>query len=180
MQGLTAVLMGVLFGFFGLALEPPSAPTGPTAAEREAEIKACETTCDQSADETDRVTCRLNCKQATEGKDDVRYVRWKTEKHVGGTVPGQAPPPPAKTTVTSVTAQGTTTQITTAPSPKVVQPPTLPPVVEQSPRQKYYFGLVDCQDRCNANTDAPGRARCKLRCLKLQPGTAPAAAPAAR
>lgn len=178
MQGLGATLLGALLGLFGLALEPPATPTGPTAVEREARIKACEATCDQSQDETDRVTCKLNCKQATEGKDDVRYVRWKTEKHVGGTVPGQAAPPPATTTITSVTSQGTTTEVRTAGSPKVVPPPTLPPAVEPSPRQKYYFGLVDCQDRCNANIDAPGRARCKLRCLKLQPRPAPAASAA--
>lgn len=175
MQGLTTVLLGGILGLLGLALEPPPTPTGPTAAEREAQIKACEATCDQSDDETDRVTCKLNCKQATEGKDDVRYIRWKTEKHVGGTVPGQAAPPPPKTTITSVTAQGTTTEVRTDPAPKIVQPPTLPPAVQQSPRKKYYFGLVDCQDRCNTNTDASARARCKLRCLKLQPGPAPAA-----
>ena len=67
-----------------------------------------------------------------------------------------------------------TTEVKTDPNAKTGAPPTLPPAVKESPRRKYYFGLVDCQDRCNANTDAPGRARCKLRCLKLQPGPAPA------
>lgn len=174
MQGLTAVLLGGILGLFGLAIEPAPAPTQPTAAERQAEIAACEATCDQSDDETDRVTCKLNCKQATEGKDDVKITKWKTEKHMGGTVPGQAAPPPPKTTVTTTTPRGTTTEVKTDPNAKTGTPPTLPPAVQQSPRKKYYFGLVDCQDRCNANTDAPGRARCKLRCLKLQPGPAPA------
>jgi hypothetical protein len=176
MHGLTAMLLGGILGLFGLALEPAPAP--PSAAEREAEIKACEATCDQSADETDRVTCKLNCKQASEGKDDVKITRWKTEKHMGGTVPGQEAPPPPKTTITTVTPRGTTTEVKADPAPKPettrAKPSTLPPAVQQSPRKKYYFGLVDCQDRCNANTDASGRARCKLRCLKLQPGPPPA------
>jgi hypothetical protein len=175
MHGLTATLLGALLGLFGLALEPPSPPQT-AAPDRAAEIRACEATCDQSADETDRVTCRLNCKQATEGQDGVHIIRWTKEKHVGGTVPGQDAPPPPKTTVTTVTPRGTTTEVKTDAVPKVVQPPTLPPAVQQSPRQKYYFGLVDCQDRCNATADASGRARCKLRCLKLQPGPPPTTA----
>lgn len=176
MHGATTLLLATAFGLFGLALGPTPtqpAPTQPSPAEREAEIKACEATCNQSEDETDRVTCKLNCKQATTGKDDVHITRWKTEKSVGGTVPGQATPPPPTTTVTTVTPRGTTTEVKTDPAPKVVQPPTLPPAVQQSPRQKYYFGLVGCQDRCNANREDAGRARCKLRCLKLQPGPAP-------
>lgn len=176
MHGLTATLLGTLLGLFGLALEPPkpSQPPQTAAPDRAAEIRACEATCDQSADETDRVTCRLNCKQATEGQDDVHIIRWTKEKHVGGTVPGQEAPPPPKTTVTTVTPRGTTTEVKTDPAPKVVQPPPLPAAVQQTPRQKYYYGLVDCQDRCNATPDASGRARCKLRCLKLQPGPPPA------
>jgi len=180
MQGLTAMLLGGILSLFGLAFEPapttpPPGPAPKTQAERDAEIRACEATCNQSEDETDRVTCKLNCKQATEGKDDVHITRWKTEKHVGGTVPGQDAPPPPKTTITTVTPSGTTTEVKTGPAPKVVQPPALPPAVQQSPRQKYYFGLVDCQDRCDANRDDPARARCKLRCLRLQPGPPPAA-----
>jgi hypothetical protein len=175
MHGLTAMLLGGILGLFALALGPaPSQPAPPTAAEREAEIRACEATCNQGDDETDRVTCKLNCKQATEGKDGIEVTRWKTEKPMGGPVPGQQAPPPPTTTVTTTTPRGTTTEVRTDPAAKVVQPPTLPPAVRQSPRQKYYFGLVDCQDRCNANPDAPGRARCKLRCLKLQPGPPPA------
>jgi hypothetical protein len=171
MHGLTAMLLGGILGLFGLALGP--APTQPAAPDREAEIRACEATCDQSDDETDRVTCRLNCRQATEGKDDVHIIRWSKEKHVGGTVPGQDAPPPPKTTVTTVTPRGTTTEVETEPGAKVVKPPALPPAVQQTPRQKYYFGLVDCQDRCNTNRDDSGRARCKLRCLRLQPGPPP-------
>jgi len=173
MQGLTAMLLGGILGLFGLASGP--APSPPSAADHAAEIKACEATCDQSADETDRVTCKLNCKQASEGKDDVHIIRWSKEKHMGGTVPGQEAPPPPKTTVTTTTPRGTTTEVKSEGAPNVAQPPALPPAVEQSPRKKYYFGLVDCQDRCNTNADASGRARCKLRCLKLQPGPAPAA-----
>lgn len=178
MHGLTAMLLGGILGLFGLVLEPaPTPPTSP-APDREAEVRACEATCNQSEDETDRVTCRLNCKQATAGKDEVHVTRWKTEKHVGGTVPGQEAPPPATTTVTTTTPRGTTTEVKTAAAPKVVQPPVLPPAVQQSPRQQYYFGLVGCQDRCNSNRDDAARARCKLRCLKLQPGPAPARTPA--
>ena len=169
MQGLTAMLLAGFLGLLGLALEP-------SPADREAEIRACEATCDQGEDETDRVTCKLNCKQATDGKDGATIIRWSKEKHMGGTVPGQAAPPPPKTTVTTVTPRGTTTEVRTEAAPTVVQPPTLPPAVQQTPRQKYYFGLVDCQDRCNTNTDAAGRARCKLRCLKLQPRPASMAA----
>jgi hypothetical protein len=178
MHGLTGTLLGAILGLFGLALGP--APTKPSEADRAAEIRACEATCNQSDDETDRVTCKLNCKQATEGQDDVHIIRWSKEKHMGGTVPGQDPHAPPTTTVTTVTPRGTTTEVKTEAAPKVVQPPTLPAAVQQSPRKKYYFGLVDCQDRCNTNTDGPGRARCKLRCLKLQPGPPPpktAAAP---
>jgi hypothetical protein len=173
MHGLTAMLMGGILGLFGVVLGPE--PQKPTSAELAAETAACEATCDQSDDETDRTTCKLNCRQGTYGKDDVKVTRWKTEKHVGGTVPGQDAPPPPKTTVTTTTARGTTTEVKTEAAPTVVKPPTLPPAVEQSPRKKYYFGLVDCQDRCNGNTDGAGRARCKLRCLKLQPGPPPPA-----
>lgn len=172
MHGATTLLLATVFGLLGLAIEPqPSQPPAPVPkgqAEREAEIKACEATCNQSDDETDRVTCKLNCKQASEGKDDVHVTRWKTERHVGGTVPGQQAPPPPKTTITTVTPSGTTTEVKTADAPQPVAPPTLPPAMQPTPRQKYYFGLVDCQDRCNANRDGNGRARCKLRCLRLQ------------
>jgi hypothetical protein len=173
MHGATAMLLGGALGLWGLVSAPAPQPAAP---DPEAEIRACEQTCDQSDDETDRVTCRLNCRQATEGKDDTHITTWKKERYLGGTVPGQEAPPPPKTTVTTVTPRGTTTEVKTEGSPKVVQAPALPAAVEQSPRQRYYFGLVGCQDRCDANADAPGRVRCKLRCLRLQPGPPPAAA----
>jgi hypothetical protein len=175
MHGAITMLLGGILGLLGLA----SAPAPQTAApDPEAEIRACLQTCDASDDETDRVTCRLNCRQATEGKDDVHITKWKKERYVGGTVPGQDAPPPPVTTVTTVTPSGTTTEVKTEAGPKVVAPPTLPAAVQPSPRQKYYFGLVGCQERCDATADAAGRARCKLRCLRLQPGPPPAAAPA--
>jgi hypothetical protein len=181
MHGATTLLLTAALGLLGLATAPapapaqPGAPAPKTEAERKAEIEACEATCNQGEDETDRVTCKLNCKQATAGKDEVHITRWKTEKHVGGTVPGQAAPPPPTTTTTTIAPSGTTTEVGTAPAPNVGQPPALPRAVQPSPRQRYYFGLVDCQDRCNATADDPARARCKLRCLRLQPGPPPPA-----
>lgn len=180
MHGATAMLMAAALALLGLASEP--APTSP-APDPEAEIRACQQRCnDQGLDETNGATCRLNCRQSVEGRKDTHVIRWTTEKPMGGTVPGQEAAPTV-TTVTTVTPGGATTETTTTTTtPTVVPQPTLPAKVEQSPRKKYYFGLVDCQDRCNGNRDDAARARCKLRCLRLQPGPPPprTAAPAQR
>ena len=173
MHGATSMLMGAALALLGLASEP--APTGPapSAPDPEAEIRACQQRCnEQGLDETDTTTCRLNCRQSVEGQTGTHIIRWTTEKPMGGTVPGQEPAPTV-TTVTEVTPHGATTQSTTTANPTVAPKPTQPPKAEQTPRQRYYFGLVDCQDRCNTNRDDRARARCKLRCVKLQPGPPP-------
>src|SRR5690606_8030838 len=125
----------------------------------------------QGRHEPQTAACRLYCRQALERRAQTHATRWKTDKPTGGTVPGQDAAPTV-TTVTKDTPTGTTTE-TTATTPTVAPQPTLPPPVVETPRQKYYFGLVDCQDRCNANRDDAARARCKLRCLRLQPGPPP-------
>ncbi|MCX4242866.1 hypothetical protein [Paraliomyxa miuraensis] len=184
MHGATAMLLGAALALLtstaGWGSEPvPDHTPPPPTAENEAEIRACQDRCNaQGLDETDTATCRLNCRQSVQGRNENHIIRWTTEKPVGGTVPGQEAAPTV-TTTTKVTPGGTTVQ-TTATTPKpAVAPPALPPKVEASPRQKYYFGLCDCQDRCNGNPDESARARCKLRCLRLQPGPPPprAAAP---
>lgn len=178
MHGATAMLMGAALALLGLASEP--APNGPAPSDPdpEAEIRACQQRCsEQGLDETDTTTCRLNCRQSVEGRTGTHIIRWTTEKPVGGTVPGQEVAPTV-TTVTEVSPHGATTQTTSTAKPTtkptVAPPPSQPPKkTEQTPRQKYYFGLVDCQDRCNTNRDDRARARCKLRCLKLQAGPPP-------
>lgn len=175
MHGATPTLLGAALAVLGLA-----SPPAPKASDPEAEIRACQEGCkDQGLDETDIVTCRLNCRQSVEGKRDADVIRWTTEKPVGGTVPGQEVAPTV-TTVTKIAPDGSTTQSTTTATPTVATKPTpRPKVVADSPRRRYYFGLVDCQDRCNATRDDMPRARCKLRCLKLQPGPPPPRTPAA-
>ncbi len=167
MHGVTTLLLAAAFSLLGLA-----SAAEPTAPDPQAEIRACQATCDQTDDETDRVTCRLNCRQATQGKDEVHIKTWKKEQYLGGTVPGQDAPPPPVTTVTTITPRGATVE-TPNNGPTVAPRPTLPPAAVESPRRKYYFGLTDCQDRCNATREDSPRARCKLRCLRLQPGPPP-------
>lgn len=168
MHGATTLLLAAFLAVLGsVSAAEPAAP------DPEAEIRACLATCDASEDETDRVTCRLNCRQATEGKDEVHIKTWTKERYLGGTVPGQDAPPPPVTTVTTITPRGTTVETTTT-GPTVTPRPALPPRAVESPRHKYYFGLTDCQDRCDATREASPRARCKLRCLRLQPGPPPA------
>lgn len=169
------ILLAAALALLGMA--PAAAPEGQAPApDPEAEIRACQERCNaQGLDETDTATCRLNCRQSVEGRNDTHIIRWSTEKPMGGTVPGQEAAPTV-TTVTKVTPGGTTTQTTTT-KPTVAPQPELPPPVVVTPRQKYYFGLCDCQERCNTNRDDPARARCKLRCLRLQPGPPPPRSP---
>ena len=42
-----------------------------------------------------------------------------------------------------------------------------------SPRARYYFGLVSCQEQCNPHKIGVERARCKLRCFRQHPGPPP-------
>lgn len=175
MHGIMAALLGGTLGALGLMMGPGQAP------DRQAQIKACQAKCDASESETDRATCRLNCRHAVEEKDRAHIIRWTEERSVGGRVPGQGAAPPPKRTVTKVTPSGTVTETTTtAPSGKAqgsAQPrqavgrdtTALP-----SPRHRYYFGLVDCQDRCNTHKMGGERARCKLRCFRQHPGPPPA------
>ncbi len=171
MHGMTAMLIAGALGTLGLAM-------GPAAPDPQAEIKACHDRCDASASETDRETCKLNCSHAVKHKDEPHITRWKEERSVGGTVPGQDAPPPPKRTVTTVTPRGTTTQTTQGPSTGPSPSPapasaTRNTTVLPSPRHRYYFGLVDCQDRCNSHKIGVDRARCKLRCFRRHPGPPP-------
>lgn len=152
---------------------------GPASeADREAEIKACQQQrCASISDETDRATCRLNCRQAAEGKDRGNIIRWTEERSVGGPAPGQDTAPPPVRTVTTVTPRGEITE-TNAPAAPTTRPTTAPtttaaPKPPPTPRQRYYFGLVGCQDRCDPIAEGPKRARCKLQCLRRQPGPPP-------
>lgn len=173
MHGITKTLLGGALGVLGLLIAPTASSSAP---DPQAEIAACQKRCDASESETDRATCRLNCRQAVEEKDRAHIIRWTEERSVGGRVPGQGEAPPPKRTVTKVTPRGTTTQTQPSPRAKKKAPPTavtsdttqLP-----SPRHRYYFGLVACQDQCNSHKMGGDRARCKLRCFRQHPGPPP-------
>lgn len=163
MHSFIVVMLGIVLGALAAA---PSTP----AADPEAEIKRCQQSCTSIADESDQATCRLNCRHATEAKDRPHIIRWKEERSVGGPPPGKTEVAPPVTTVTTVTPRGATTT-SNAPAKAPVSQAKPPPL---SARQKFYFGLCGCQDRCNGQADDLIRARCKLGCLRRQPGPAPA------
>jgi len=160
MRRTITALLGIGFGVASVGAAPS------TAQDPEAEIRACQSRCASIEDETDRATCRLNCRETTEEKDRAHIIRWKKERSIGGGVAGETPPPATVTTLTKVTPRGTTTE-SNAPATKTPEADT------RSPRQRYYFGLVDCQERCDPIGVDLDRARCKLRCLRQRPGPPP-------
>lgn len=173
MQTLLTALLGAALGAWALAPAPAAESEAGPETSAEAELEACKQRCVSIEDESDRATCRLNCREATEGKERGHIIRWTEERSVGGPAPGQDTAPPPVRTVTTVTPRGETT-VTHGPkpAPEADAPATVrrPP---PTPRQRYYFGLVECQERCDPIADGEPRARCKLLCLRRSPGPPP-------
>ena len=90
----------------------------PTVAEVEAERAACAQSCARTEPEgTDRTTCTLVCDtRADNRRSGPTVTRWKTEKRMGGPLPGvpvgHPDDVPLKTTTTTTTT--TTTVITSS------------------------------------------------------------------
>ncbi len=156
-----AVPIALLAAALGSSMALAPAPATP-----DAKLEACKARCNATESETDQATCRLTCREAAQEKDRAHIILWTEERAVGGLVPGQQAPSAPTTTITHVTPDGATTQVV---GPAVDTPPAEP----LSARERYYFGLVDCQDGCEDTQDPLARARCKLRCVRQRPGPVP-------
>lgn len=159
----------------------------PTAAQIEADRKACKHACTRTEDEgTDRTTCELVCDTRADNRlEGPSVTRWTTEKQMGGPTPGTPLGHPDDNS-----GQTTTTRtVTTTRSPASTTPPPPPSVSGTAGQPKARVGsgnarravaspawrtrapLAACQSRCRATQDRL-RWACKLQCLKQpQPAT---------
>ncbi len=141
----------------------------------------CRRECEAIEAETDRQTCLLQCDQKDSPGDGTGTTRWRREERLGGAPPGSKHEHEGGTTTTVETTRrdGTTSTetTTTKKSGQVVTsgtPTTTARPPANTPRNMSAAGpwlvLAKCQTTCDADRNAPSRAKCKLVCLDASPG----------